>query len=116
MPTSYSRRRGSSSAVRPVAFSRKAAVSRARARSLLTSSAGLQVGDDGGHLLGLLAAGVVEADVGVALRASGGVPGGLAVPYQDEAPAARWSQRPRPEVTSAGIGITGQSRQSRSRA
>jgi hypothetical protein len=40
MPTSYSRSRGSSSAVRPVAFSRKAAVSRARARSLLTSSAG----------------------------------------------------------------------------
>ena len=47
----------------------------------------VHLGDDGGHLLGLLASGVVEADVGVALRPSGGVPGGLAVPHQEEPPA-----------------------------
>ena len=71
------------SAVSPVSFSRNAAVSRARARSLLTSSAGSKVGEHGRHRLGLAPADVVQADVGVPLGAALGVPGGLTVPHED---------------------------------
>ena len=78
----------------------------------------VEVGQRGRHRLGLATAAVVEADVGVALGPALGVPGRLAVPREDQAPtrSTRRRQRPRPEVTSAGSGITGQSRHSRSSA
>ena len=57
---------------------------------------------------------VVEADVGVPLGAARLVPGGPAVPEEDQASSPRhW---PRPEVTVSGSAISGQSRHSRSRA
>ncbi len=118
-PTSYSRSRGSSSAVSPVSFSRNAAVSRARARSLLTSSAGSQAATTGGHRLGLVDD---RCRPGRCRRAPGLAPrrsrrsGRAGRRTTAAVRPARCAQRPRPEVTSAGSGITGQSRQSRSRA
>ena len=57
---------------------------------------------------------VVELDVRVPLGPTGVVPGGAAVPEQDE--AAPRGHCPRPEVTVSGRAISGQSRHSRSRA
>ncbi len=48
----------------------------------------VEVGQRGGHRLGLAAPAVVEADVGVALGPALGVPRRLAVPREDQ-PAAR---------------------------
>ncbi len=65
-----------------------------------------------GRGLGLGAAHLVELDVELALDAPGVVPGGAAVAEQDQAATGHRSW----ETTSAGSGIAGQSRQSRSRA
>ena len=83
-PTSNSRSRSSTLAASPVARSTYAQVCRARARSEVHSAAGAQRGEgrrDGG---GLRVADLVELDVGVALGPAGVVPGGPAVPEQDQ--------------------------------
>ena len=92
----------SSTAVSPVAFSRNAAVSRARARSLLTSRAGSSAASTAAIASAWPAPGVVEADVGVALRAALGVPRGLAVPDEDEPATA--SPRRRQPISAATAG------------
>ena len=62
----------------------------ARARSLVTSSDGVAgSATTAAIVLGLPAPGVVEADVGVALRPAVGVPGGLAVPHAGPAAGRR---------------------------
>ena len=85
-------------------------MSRARTRSELHSSVGAQQLEHVGGPGRLLAAGVVELGVELALHPPLVVPGGPAVPEQDELSHGA------AEVTSAGSGIVGQSRHSRSRA
>ena len=94
-------------------------VSRVRARSEDQSSDGDEDGERGGGRGGLGPAGVVEGDLELALDASGVVPGGAAVAQQDERAGRAAVEGPdhrSGEVTSAGSGIVGQSRHSRSRA
>ena len=59
-------------------------MSRARTRSELQSTVGCEQGEDLGGLRGLLVPAVVELGVELALDASLVVPGGPAVPEQDE--------------------------------
>ena len=89
------------------------AVERARSESEDHSTAGSKRGQDrrDGGRLGMPE--LVELGVGLPLDAAYGVPLGPAVPQQDELSHAQ----PRSgAVTSAGSGIVGQSRQSRSSA
>ena len=113
-PTSNSLSRWSSLAASPVACSTYAQVCRARARSEVHSAAGSRRREArrDGRRLGV--PDLVELDVGVPLGPAGLVPGGAAVPEQDQAASRRHC--PRPEVTVSGSEISGQSRQSRSRA
>ena len=90
-----------------------AAVSRARARSEDHSTHRPQRRHVGAAASAWRVADVVERDVGVALGPALGVPGGLAVAEQDAAVRGGSAQ---PEVTSAGSGMAGQSRHSRSSA
>ena len=118
-PRSYSRSRASSTAVQAgLLLQERRRLARTR-EVAAHEQRGSQLGHHRGHRLGLRAADVVQTDVGVPLGPALGVPGGAAVPRPGGAatPTRRGGpQRPRPELTSAGIAITGQSRQSRSRA
>ena len=66
---------------------------------------------------GLLLPDRVELHVRMSLRAAGIVPGGAAVPQQDQPPTTHPdAPDPRPDVTESGSSTSGQSRHSRSRA
>ena len=77
---------------------------------------GAQRGHDRRGARGLVSAGVVEVDVELALDPLLAVGGGLAVPEQDQGAAHAGSRGVLGPVASAGSSMTGQSRQSRSRA
>ena len=100
--------------MRPRAEATYDAVERARSESEDHSHGRRQRGQHGRDRLGLGVPELVELGVGLALDPACGVPVGPAVPQEDEINHAGHVRGD--EVTSAGSGIVGQSRQSRSSA